>query len=105
MYVPKDEKIAHQWEVMASRQGYKPAKIQVADDLTEGFGCSKSIKSALHIFKEFARENDDYSINRIIQLVSEIGGKEKLVAIPYIAHSAMDGNEEMILKLSSLHSE
>ena len=105
MYVPKDEKIAHQWEVMASRQGYKPAKIQVAEDLSKGVGCSKSIKSALHIFKEFAIENDDYCINRLIQLVTEIGGKEKLVAIPYIAHSAMDGNEEMILKLSEAFQE
>ncbi len=101
MYVPKDEKIAHQWEVMASRQGYKPARIQVADDLLNGYGCQQSSTSALEIYKCYAQENDEYCINCIIDLAEKSSNKnEKLAAIPYIAQLAMSGNEDMILKLS-----
>ena len=100
MYVPKNERIAHQWEKKASQQGYRPSRIQVADDYAHGFGCIKSVESALSIFMEYSRKNDVYCTNRIIQLVKENGGKEKLVAIPYIAHSAQNGNEDMILMLS-----
>ena len=100
MYVPKDEKIAHQWEVMASRQGYKPAHIQVADDFLEGYGCNQSTKDALEIYKEYARENDEYCINRIIELAEGTDSRERIAAVPFIAQLAKGGNEDMILKLS-----
>lgn len=100
MYVPKDEKIAHQWEMMASRQGYKPAHIQVADDLLNGCGCNQSATDALEIYREYAQRNDEYCINRIIELAEVSDVKERIVAIPYIAQLAKDGNEDMILKLS-----
>ena len=100
MYVPKDEKIAHQWEMMSSRQGHKPARIQVADDLLNGFGCKQSAAGALEIYKEYAQRNDVYCINRIIELAEVSDVKERIAAIPYIAQLAQFGNEEMILKLS-----
>ena len=100
MYVPKDEKIAHQWEAMASRQGYKPAQIQMADDLCEGIGCNQSIKDALDIYKEYARKNDEYCINRIIALAEDNEEIGRIIAIPYIAQLAKRGDENMILKLS-----
>ena len=100
MYVPKDEKIAHQWEMMSSRQGYKPAHIQVADDLLNGCGCNQSTTDALEIYREYARKNDEYCINRIIELAEGSDIKERIAAIPYIAQLAKGGNEDMILKLS-----
>ena len=100
MYVPKDEKIAHQWEAMASRQGYKPAQIQMADDLCEGIGCNQSIKDAFDIYKEYARKNDEYCINRIIALAEDNEEIGRIIAIPYIAQLAKRGDENMILKLS-----
>lgn len=100
IYVPKDEKIAHEWEAMASRQGYKPAHIQLANDLLEGFGCNQSTTAALEIYKEYAEKNDEYCINRIICLAEGYEGKERIAAIPYITQLAKDGNEDMILKLS-----
>ena len=100
IYVPKDEKIAHEWEAMASRQGYKPAHIQLADDLLEGFGCSQSTTAALEIYKEYAEKNDEYCINRIISLAECYEGRERIAAVPYITQLAKDGNEDMILKLS-----
>ncbi len=100
MYVPIKEIISHQWEMKASRQGYYSARIQVADNFANGFGCCKSVESALRIYKEYARKNDTYCTTRIIQLVSESGDEVKLAAIPYIAFSAQNGNEDMILMLS-----
>ena len=100
IYVPKDERIAHEWEAMASRQGYKPAHIQLADDMLEGYGCKPSIVAALEIYKEYAQYNDEYCINRIIELAEECEGRERIAAIPYIAQLAKNGNEGMILKLS-----
>ena len=100
MYVPQDEKIAHQWEIMSSRQGYKPAHIQVADDLLNGCGCNQSTTDALEIYIEYARKNDEYCINRIIELAEGSDTKERIAAIPYIAQLAKGGNEDMILKLS-----
>ncbi len=100
VYVPKDERIAHEWEAMASRQGYKPAHIQLADDMLEGYGCKQSTEAALEIYKEYAQYNDEYCINRIIDITNEYEGKEKIAAVPYIAQLAKNGNEDMILKLS-----
>ena len=100
IYVPKDERIAHEWEAMASRQGYKPAHIQLADDILEGYGCKQSTEAALEIYKEYAQYNDEYCINRIIELAEECEGRERIAAIPYIAQLAKNGNEDMILKLS-----
>lgn len=100
MYVPKDETIAHQWEVMASRQGYKPAHIKVADDLLEGFGCQQSINDALEIYRKYARENDVYCIKRIIEVAENSDSRETISAVPYIAKLAKAGDEDMILKIS-----
>ncbi len=100
VYVPKDERIAHEWEAMASRQGYKPAHIQLADDMFEGYGCKQSTSAALEIYKEYAQYNDEYCINRIIDIANEYEGKEKIAAIPYIAQLAKNGNEDMIMRLS-----
>lgn len=100
IYVPQDEKIAHEWEAMASRQGYKPAHIQLADDMFEGYGCKQSTTAALEIYKEYARSNDEYCINRIIALAEVSEGKDRISAIPYMTQLAKEGNEDMILKLS-----
>ena len=100
IYVPKDERIAHEWESMASRQGYRPAQIQIADDLYEGYGCKQSKEKALEIYKEFAQYNNEYCINRIIDIAEKCEGRERIAAIPYIAQLAKSGDEDMILKLS-----
>ncbi len=101
MYVPKNERIAHQWELMASRQGYQPARIQVADDLAEGSGCTKSLPAALAIYREYAWKNDEGCVSRILRLAGECDGKEKLMAVPFIALQAKDGDEDQILWLSN----
>lgn len=100
MFVPRDEKIAHQWEVMASLQGYKSAHIQLADDYHKGAGCNQSTTKALAIYQEYARKNDGYCINRIIALADESEGRERIAAVPYIAQLAKSGDEDMILKLA-----
>lgn len=100
VFVPKNEVVAHQWEVKAARQGYKSAHIQMADDLAEGFGCKQSKEAALSIYKTYARKGDRLCVDRVIKQALAGEGKEQLAAIPYIALSAKDGDEEMVLKLS-----
>lgn len=107
-YVQKNEKIAHQWEVMASRQKYMPACIQVADDLKEGFGCKRNIDAALNIYTAYASQvGDEYCVNQIINIAEHETSVKHVVVLPYIAQQAHDGNEEMIIKLSDafLNSE
>ena len=100
-YVPKNERIAHQWEVMASRQGYKPACIQVADDLKNGYGCKRNIDAALKIYTSYASQiGNEHCIEQILDIAEHESSVKSIIAIPYIAQQALDGNEEMIIKLS-----
>lgn len=100
IYVPQDKRIAHQWESMASRQGYKPAHVQIADDYSEGSGCEQSKSKAFEIYNEYAQKNDEYCIKRIVELAEEGEGKERIAALPYIVKLAKGGDEDMTLKLS-----
>ena len=101
IFVPKDETIAHQWEIMASRQDYKPARIQVADDLKGGIGCKKNIEKALEIYSNYASQiGNDYCIDQILQITEEESEINKTIALPFIAQLALDGNEDMLIKLS-----
>lgn len=104
IYVPKDETIAHQWEVMASRQGYKPAKIQVADDLAEGIGCDKNIEDAIQIYNEFAlfQGNEDCA-NKIIDIVENNCDYDPIIALPHIVRKANAGDQDMIYKLAEAY--
>ena len=100
MFVPKDERIAHQWEVMAARQGYQPAVIQMADDLKDGIGCKQSVNAALDIYISLADKGDAYCVRQIIKIAEEHDEIEKIVAVPYIAKLAKSGNEDMMIKMS-----
>lgn len=101
VYVPQNFIIAHQWEVMASRQDYKPACIQVADDLKDAYGCKKDIDAALEIYSSYASQiGNEHCINQILEIAEKESDVDRLIAIPYIAQQAQDGNEDMIIKLS-----
>lgn len=100
MFVPKNEIIAHQWEVMAARQSYLPSQRQVADDFKEGVGCKQSNAEAIKIYTTLADKGDVYSVEQIIKIADENNEIEKIVALPYIAQLAKSGNEEMMIKMS-----
>ena len=101
VYVPQNSRIAHQWEVMASRQDYKPACIQVADDLKDAYGCKKDIDAALEIYSFYASQiGNEHCIDKILEIAEEESDVDSIIAIPYIAQQALDGNEDMIIKLS-----
>ncbi len=101
IYVPKNDVIAHQWELMASHQGYKPACIQVADDLKEGNGCEKDPEAALEIYEMYASQiGENHCVDKILEIVENEPGITRIIAIPFIARQAQDGNEDMIIKLS-----
>lgn len=100
-YVPQNERIAHQWEVMAARQDYKPAKIQVADDEKDGCGCNKNVEEALATYFSYASQiGNEHCINQILSIADEYNEINPIVAIPFVAKQAQDGNEDMIIKLS-----
>ena len=98
-FVPANDVIAHNWELRAAKQGYKPALVQVAHDLWEGRGCRKSLESAIEIFERFAREGDKHCTEQIIKMSEQEEEIPHIIAIPYIARMAQNGNEDMILKL------
>lgn len=98
-FVSENAQIAHQWEVMASRQEYMPAYIQVADDLAEGYGCEKSETKAISIYKKYAASHNEHCIEQIIK-IAERTTEGKIVALPYIASLAKNGDESMMLRIS-----
>lgn len=101
IYVPQDEKIAHQWELMAARQNYKPARIQVADDLKDGCGCKKDVNAALDIYSLYAYQiGNNHCIEKILDIAEDCIDFNQTIAIPFIAQQAQDGNEDMVIKLS-----
>ena len=101
IYVPQDEKIAHQWELMAARQNYKPARIQVADDLKDGCGCKKDVNAALDIYSLYAYQiGNNHCIEKILDIAEDCIDYNQTIAIPFIAQQAQDGNEDMVIKLS-----
>lgn len=101
IYVPQDEKIAHQWELMAAKQDFKLARIQVADDLKEGYGCKKNIDDALEIYTSYASQiGNEHCIDQILSLSEEEQNINRAIAIPFISQQAQNGNEDMIIKLS-----
>ena len=101
IFVPKDERIAHQWEVMASRQDYRPARIQVADDLKDGLGCNSDMECALDIYACYASQDGDlHCVNQIVDISERGQGIKPVSAVPFIARLAQDGDEDMALELS-----
>lgn len=105
VFVPKNEKIAHQWELMASHQEYKPATIQVADDMKDGIGCEQDIDKAITLYSRYASNagNEDLA-NKIISL-AESQKIQYPIAIPYMAMLANSGDEDMVIKLSDSFAE
>lgn len=99
-FVPQNDIIAHQWEVKASRQGHIPATIQMADDFRNGTGCNKDIGEALSIYHRYAMlSGNTYCIDQILNIAEAEQSASSVIAVPYIAQLAMDGNDEMLLKL------
>lgn len=98
--VPQNDKIAHQWEVMAARQGYADARIQVADDLKDGIGCEKDMQKALQIYSDYAWHSAHrHCLDQILAITDKDSNINSIAAVPYIAQQAQDGDIEMILKL------
>lgn len=100
LFVPKDKKIAHQWELMAAHQGYRPACIQVADDLSDGAGCDRDIEAALGMYERCASHDDAYCTGKIIRIVENEQGINPIVAVPYITLMAQSGDEDMMIRLA-----
>lgn len=102
MFVPKDEHIAHQWETMAARQGYKPAIIQIADDFKEGVGCHRDYKRAAEIYSKYAfNTEDEHCLKELFDIVEKTDILNDSYLLPYISNMAKEGNEDMIMKLSN----
>lgn len=104
IYVPQDKNIAHQWELKASKQGYMPATLQIANDLRYGVGCIQDINTALDILLPFAaiKGNED-SARQIIEMAEDNHDIDSIVAVPSIVRLANDGCDDMILKLSDAY--
>jgi len=101
MYVPKDLKIAHQWEWMAARQDYISAYLQIGIDQNRGDGCNKDMKKALVNISYYAQEtNDTECYRQIVSMIEESDEEKDILAIPYIVHLAYNGDEDMIIKLT-----
>ncbi|MGM9869014.1 MAG: tetratricopeptide repeat protein [Sodaliphilus sp.] len=99
-FVPQNDKIAHQWEIMAARQGYALARIQMADDIKEGRGCEKDVNKALQIYTDYASQMGyEHCVEQIIAISESEPNISPIIAVPFIAKQAEDGNIEMILKL------
>lgn len=101
IFVPKNETIAHQWEIKAARQGYIPAIIQAANDQKEGFGCKQDIESAI---KGYKKVGTTYCIKQILEC-AEKEWIDSTTVIPYIVSEAQKGDEDMIIRLSDAFQE
>ncbi len=99
-FVPQNNEIAHQWELMAARQRYKPALVQVADDLATGTGCKQNPVEAVSIYDEFARQNDDYCLHQVIAAIDNSDSIAPSRAVPYLAMLAQNGDDDMTLRLA-----
>lgn len=99
IFVPQDAKIAHQWEQFASRQGYRAAIIQVADDLCKGEGCEKDVDRAYEIYAHLIDKSGSKDLCRKIIQLADDGEIASQLSISFIARLANDGDEEMTLLL------
>lgn len=100
VFVPKNEKIAHQWENFSARQGYKYAIIKVADDLRDGVGCKQNILKAVEKYKSLAMtRGNEYCTRQVIEIIECSDEIDDSYTLPYIVALANDGDEEMLIKL------
>jgi len=102
LYVPQDDTIAHQWEMMAAHQGYKPARLQVADDLKDGVGCKRNTDKAIGIYSEYAHllGNEDCA-DKIIDIVEDNDScYDGIIALPHIVRKANAGDYDLIFRLA-----
>ena len=98
-FVPLDLKISHQWERLASRQGYKHASIQVADDMAVGRGCEQDISKAIEIYDYYASRGDQGCIDSMMRLVESTDERSIITILPYIVMKAMNGDEQSLMFL------
>ena len=104
IYVPKDVQIAHQWERMASKQGYNPATLQIAEDLRYGKGCTQDVNAALNTLLSFASiRGYEKCAREIIDIVEDNSDIDPVTAVPSLARLANDGDGDMILKLCNAY--
>lgn len=104
IYVPQDKNIAHQWELKASKQGYTPATLQIANDLRYGTGCVQDVNAAIDLLLPFAAiKGNENSAKQIIDMAEEFHEIDPIVAVSSIVRLANDGYDEMILKLSNAY--
>lgn len=102
-YLPKNEKIAHQWEIMAARQRYLPSEIKILDDIVEGIGCDKNELKAFEGFVKLANDTDDIAcIAKVVEMASNISTIDSRIAVPYLAKQADNGDESAVMKLYSM---
>ena len=99
-FVPQNDSIAHQWQMIAARQGYSPAEIQVANDLENGVGCEQDIKTAFDIYFKHAYWNEDKNCMKKIISMIESGEVSPITIIPIFVNLAAKGDEEATIALS-----
>ena len=98
-------RLAHQLERLSAKQGYKLACIQLADNMAEGDGCEKNIKSALSIYKRYAFLGDMDCADKIVDLVYREDSISNLVAVPWMIRQVINGNLKMADELIRVFTE
>lgn len=103
-FVPQNDSIAHQWEIAAARQGYKPAVLQVADDNVLGKGCDIDEEKAFSLYQKYAYTRGNGScLEKILSLVENSTKITPVAAVPYIAMYAQECADETIRLCDAFH--
>lgn len=99
LFVPKNEKIAHHWDEMSAKQGYKDAILSVAEDLANGFGCEKDKESSISYFTKFASIGDRDCAKKIIEIAKADNCEISYKALPWISRLANDNDTDSMFEL------
>lgn len=95
LYAPQSDIIAHQYELKAARQEYKPAEINVATYLSQPHCSLKEKKQAFDLFAKHAISGDVFCAKQLITLSTQCDEMPSHYAIPWIMRLANEGNMEM----------
>lgn len=99
-YIETNATIAHQWAMKADKQGYMPAKIILAEDLLNGFGCLKDVVGAVRIYSELACFIEyKHLADVVIGIVKENDDVPDSAAIKHLAMKANNCDEGAVLTL------
>lgn len=106
-FVPQNDIIAHNWDLMASKQGYKPARRAIAKDFHEGIGCEKNNKAAESIEEMLAYEGDTELAKRFAERGEKSNAsKDDIIgSIIWRTRLANDGDFMSILKIANIYRD